>query len=69
MKIGYLKGKSGVRIHRGLWRTKGTLFGGLFWARGHCVSTIGLDETQIRQYIKEQEQQQRDGGQGELDFE
>ena len=59
MTIGYLKGKSAVRIHRELLKTKGTLFGRAFWARGYCVSTVGLDEHQIRQYIKEQEEIQK----------
>jgi putative transposase len=27
-----------------------------FWAPGYCVSTIGLDEHQIREYVKNQEQ-------------
>ena len=44
MTIGYLKGKSAIRIHRELLQTKGTLFGRSFWARGYCVSTVGLDE-------------------------
>ena len=26
-----------------------------FWARGYCVSTVGLDEGVIRRYIQEQE--------------
>ncbi len=34
MTIGYLKGKSAIRIHRELFRTKGTLFGRSFWSRG-----------------------------------
>ena len=42
MTIGYLKGKSAVRIHRELMKTKGTLFGRTFWAKGYCVSTVGL---------------------------
>ena len=37
-----------------------------FWAAGYCVSTVGLDEAQVRQYIREQEEiEQR---QGELPF-
>ena len=68
MTMGYLKGKSAIRIHRELLRTKGTLFGRSFWARGYCVSTVGLDEAVIRRYIQEQEQLQRDQSQGELDF-
>src|SRR5512142_3055085 len=65
MTIGYLKGTSATRIHRELLHTKGTLFGRSFWARGYCVSTVGLDEEQIRRYIREQEKLQRDQDQGE----
>ena len=70
MTIGYLKGKSATRIHRELLHTKGTLFGRSFWARGYCVSTVGLDEVQIRRYIREQEklQRDRDQDQGELNL-
>ena len=53
MTVGYLKGKSAIRIHRDLQKTKGTLFGRSFWARGYCVSTVGLNEAFIRQYIQE----------------
>ena len=68
MTLGFLKGKSAVRVHRDLLKMKGTLFGRSFWARGYCVSTVGLDEAAIRKYIQEQEQHQRDQEQGELDF-
>jgi putative transposase len=64
MTVGYLKGKSAVRIHRELLRTKGTLFGRAFWSRGYCVSTVGLDETMIKQYILDQEQDERDQERG-----
>lgn len=53
--IGYLKGKSAIRINRELKRTKGTLFGRSFWSRGYCVSTVGLNEATIREYIQDQE--------------
>ena len=69
MAIGFLKGKSAVRIHRQVLKTKGTLFGRTFWARGYCVSTVGLDENQIRQYVRDQEKLQKDRGQPEFDFE
>jgi hypothetical protein len=29
------------------------------WTRGYCVSTVGYDETAVRQYIQEQEQQNK----------
>lgn len=69
MTMGYLKAKSAIRVHRELLRTKGTLFGRAFWARGYCVSTVGLDKEKTRQYIRDQEKLQRDLDQGELDFE
>ena len=69
MTMGFLKAKSAIRIHRELLRTKGTLFGRSFWARGYCVSTVGLDEDQTRQYIRDQEKLQRDLDQGEFEYE
>ena len=66
--MGYLKGKSAVRIHRELMGTKGTLFGRKFWARGYCVSTVGLDEDQIREYIRMQEHLDRQLDQTELEL-
>lgn len=52
--IGFLKGKSAVRIHRDLLHER-RMTGLHFWATGYCVSTVGLDEARIRQYIREQE--------------
>ena len=68
MTIEYPKSKSATRIHRELLHTKGTLFGRSFWARGYCVSTVGLDEVQIRRYIRDQEKLQQDRDQGELNL-
>ena len=44
------------------------LFGRSFWARGYCVSTLGLDESAIRQYIQDQEQHQQNQEQDELNL-
>ena len=63
--VGFLKGKSAVRIHRDLLRER-RMTGLHFWATGYCVSTVGLDEHRVRQYIREQEQ--LESGQGELDL-
>jgi putative transposase len=51
--IGFLKGKSAVRIHQltGSQRITGLHF----WARGYYVSTVGLDEEAVKKYIREQE--------------
>jgi len=56
--IGFLKGKSAVLIHRTVLRQK-RVSGLHFWARGYCVSTVGLDEETIRKYIREQEQNEK----------
>ena len=63
--IGFLKGKSAVRIHRELMEHR-RMTGLHFWATGYCVSTIGSDEKRIRQYIRDQEQ--LESGQGDLDL-
>ena len=48
--------------------TRGALFGRKFWARGYCVSTVGLDEARIREYIREQEHLDKQQDQAELDL-
>ena len=60
MTMGYLKGKSAVRINREIERVTGTLFGRSFWSRGYCVSTVGLDEQRIREYIQDQEKHEQE---------
>ena len=56
--VGFLKGKSAVRIHRELKKER-RMTGLHFWATGYCVSTVGLDEEQIRRYVREQEKRDR----------
>ena len=63
--IGFLKGKSAVLIHRTVLGKK-RVSGLHFWARGYCVSTVGLDEETIRNYIREQEKSEKK--QLELEF-
>ena len=64
--LGFLKGKSAVRIHRELLHER-RMSGLHFWASGYCVSTVGLDEAQVRQYIREQEE--LENRQGDLGLE
>ena len=52
--IGFIKGKSAIRIHRELLRSK-KMTGLSFWAKGYCASTVGLDEEIIKKYIREQD--------------
>ena len=63
--IGFLKGKSAVRIHRDLLHER-RMTGLHFWATSYCVSTVGLDEEKIRRYIREQDK--LESGQGDLDL-
>ena len=62
--VGYLKGKSAIRINRDLGKVKGSMFGRAFWSRGYCVSTVGLDEAMIKQYIQNQDEAERDEERG-----
>jgi len=63
--VGFLKGKSAVRIHREFLKER-RMTGLSFWATGYCVSTVGLDESRVRKYIREQEK--LESRQGELDL-
>jgi len=64
--LGFLKGKSAIRIHREVLKVK-KIAGLHFWSRGYCVSTVGLDEDTIRKYIRNQDKHEKQ--QLELDFE
>ena len=53
--VGYIKGKSAIHLARVYGEKKRNFVGQHFWARGYFVSTVGRDETVIREYIKNQE--------------
>jgi len=57
--IGFLKGKSAIRIHREFLGRLRNFTGFHFWSRGYCVSTLGLDEEKIREYIRAQEEEEK----------
>jgi putative transposase len=68
MTIGYLKGKSAIRIHQEeAGREPKGFTNNNFRTRGYCVSTVGLDEEQIREYIRNQEKLEI-GEQASLNF-
>ena len=50
--VGYLKGKSAIRVFSRHDRLKRRYWGRHFWSRGYCVSTVGLDEELIRKYVR-----------------
>jgi putative transposase len=53
--VGYIKGKSAIHIARTFSERKRNFVGEHFWARGYFVSTVGRDEVVIREYIRNQE--------------
>ncbi len=55
--IGYIKGKSAIHLARVYGEKKRNFVGQHFRARGYFVSTVGRDETIIREYIGHQEQE------------
>jgi putative transposase len=55
--VGYIKGKSAIHLARVYAERKRNFVGQHFWARGYFVSTVGRDETVIREYIKSQEKE------------
>lgn len=57
--IGFIKGKSAIRIHREYMSRERNFTGLHFWARGYCVSTVGLDAKTVRDYIRHQEEEER----------
>jgi putative transposase len=53
--VGYIKGKSAIRVARDYMGRQRSFKGYHFWARGYFVSTVGIDERTIRDYIRNQE--------------
>ena len=57
--VGYIKGKSAMHVARTFMNRKRNFVGQHFWARGYFVSTVGRDEAIIREYIRNQEQEDK----------
>ena len=57
--IGYLKGKIAIKLFERYPRLGKRYWGRHFWSRGYCVSTVGIDEEQIRLYVRWQEKKER----------
>lgn len=51
--LGYMKGKSAIRIHFENGK-RNPLSQKSFWSRGYCVSTVGIDEETIKKYVQDQ---------------
>ena len=58
--MGYLKGKTAIKLLNTVPSLRKRYWGSHVWSRGYCVSTVGLNEDQIRKYVKwQQERDQR----------
>ena len=53
--VGYIKGKSAIMIAIKFGGKTRNFAGESFWARGYFVTTVGLDEDMVREYIKNQD--------------
>ena len=58
--MGYVKGKLSLRLFQRYKRIGKRYWGRHLWARGFCVSTVGLNEEQIRKYVKWQEKKEKE---------
>ena len=57
--MGFLKGKAALNMFHRYERLGNRYWGRHLWSRGYCVSTVGLDEEQIRKYVRWQNHQDR----------
>jgi len=57
--VGFMKGKSAIYIARTFMGKRKNFSGENFWARGYFVSTVGRDEKTIREYIRNQEKEDK----------
>jgi len=65
--VGKLKGKSTIMINQKYVKQRN--FRGLhFWSRGYCASTVGLNEGEVRAYIRNQEEHDKREAQLSLNF-
>ena len=57
--MGFIKGKSAIHIARVYAGRRRNYVGQHFWARGYWVSTVGKNEAAVRQYIQDQEKEDK----------
>ncbi len=57
--VGFIKGKSAIKMFDKHYELKKRYWGRHFWAKGYCVSTVGLDEEQIKKYVDDQLEQDK----------
>ena len=59
--MGYLKGKLALRLFQKYEHLGRRYWGRHLWSRGYCVSTVGVDEEEVRKYVKWQEKKEKKG--------
>ena len=59
--MGFLKGKTAIKLFHEQRDLTRQYWGRHIWSRGYCVSTIGLNEDQIRKYVKWQQERDQKG--------
>lgn len=58
--MGFLKGKLALRLFDRYPQLRRQYWGQHVWSRGYCVSSVGLDEEQIKKYVKWQNRKEDD---------
>ena len=66
--MGFFKGKLALRMFHHNERLGKRYWGRHLWSRGYCVSTVGLNEDQIRKYVKWQEKKDKESDQQDLEI-
>ena len=59
--MGFLKGKCALKLFQDQRHLTKQYWGGHVWGRGYCVSSVGLNEEQIRKYVKWQQEREAKG--------
>jgi len=57
---GYIKGKSAIAVARQFTGKKRNFNGEKLWARGYAVSTVGFELDEVRKYIQNQTDRDKD---------
>jgi putative transposase len=52
--MGFMKGKSAIRLHNMLSARRRAAPPRFFWSRGYFVRTVGIDEDTVKKYVQEQ---------------
>ena len=64
--MGYLKGKLSLSLFHRYEKLGKRYWGRHLWSRGYCVSSVGLNESEIREYVKWQEKHEKKNEQLQL---